>query len=124
MDTGGPNVMNPDCPSRDVLALACDKWTILVLNALANGPSRFSVVRADVRPITPKALTNTLRCLERDGLVTRTHHLEIPPRVDYELTELGHSMLRALRPLRAWAEAHTHDIVAAREEHDQRAAGQ
>ena len=89
------------------------KWTAKIVRCLEDGPRRFSELAAPLRGITPKVLTETLRTLERDGLVARTDSEENPPRVDYELTELGRSLLEPLRAVRRWAEAHVPDIQAA-----------
>jgi DNA-binding HxlR family transcriptional regulator len=112
------DVLNPDCPSRVVFQRIGDKWASLVVQVLADGPVRFSDLRKMVSVVTPKVLTHTLRSLERDGLVTRTIHPQIPPRVDYELTELGRSLLEPLAQLRQWAESHVPAILAARDAYD------
>src|SRR5215469_10879209 len=83
-----------DCRAvSEVLARVGDKWTVLVVTALGDGPKRFNEVRRDLGSISQRMLTLTLRGLERDGLVTRTVFPTIPPRVDYELTKLGYSVL-------------------------------
>jgi DNA-binding HxlR family transcriptional regulator len=86
---------------------------VFVSNALEHGPMRFVELKTHIRGITPKVLTETLRALQRDGLVTRTDYEENPPRVEYELTELGRSLLEPLRAVRRWAEAHVPEIQAA-----------
>ncbi len=119
MDTSQvADVMNPACPSRLVLQRLGGKWTPLVLQALADGPRRFSDLRAAVGGVTPKVLTQTLTAMARDGLLTRTHYPEIPPRVEYELTVLGRSALAPMAALRRWAEAHVTEIQAAQEAYD------
>ena len=87
--------------------------SVFVVNALERGPKRFVELKTHIQGITPKVLTETLRTLERDGLVTRTDYEENPPRVEYELTDLGRSLLEPLRAVRLWAEAHVPDIEAA-----------
>lgn len=121
MDTNGlpANVLDPDCPSRVVFQRIGDKWASLVVQVLADGPVRFSELRKMVHVVTPKVLTQTLRTLERDGLITRTVHAQVPPRVDYELTELGASLLEPLTLLRHWAEAHVPSILEARDAWDE-----
>lgn len=109
----GYNVMSATCPSRTVLHRIGARWTVFVVNALEHGPMRFVELKAHIRGITPKVLTETLRTLERDGLVTRTDYEERPPRVEYELTELGRSLLEPLRAVRRWAESHVPEIHAA-----------
>lgn len=121
MDTVGAsfNVLDPGCPSRVVLQRIGDKWTALVLQVLSDGPRRFSSIRSAVQPVTPKVLTQTLRTLERDGLLTRRIYAEVPPRVEYTLTSLGETLLEPLEAVRAWAENNTRSILLAREEYDE-----
>lgn len=121
MDTHdkGANIFDPNCPSRVVFQRVGDKWASLVIQVLAEGPVRFSDLRTKVSPITPKVLTQTLRALERDGLVTRTVHAQVPPKVDYELTPLGRSLLEPLAQLRLWAEEHVPSILTARDTYDE-----
>ncbi|MDQ0029830.1 winged helix-turn-helix transcriptional regulator [Arthrobacter bambusae] len=120
MDTSSlpANVLDPDCPSRVIFQRIGDKWASLVVQVLADGPIRFSELRKMVHVVTPKVLTQTLRTLERDGLITRTVHAQVPPRVDYELTELGASLLEPLTLLRLWAEDHVPSILKARDAYD------
>lgn len=113
------NVLDPECPSRVVFQRIGDKWASLVVQVLADGPVRFSELRKLVHVITPKVLTQTLRTLERDGLITRTVFAQVPPRVDYQLTELGLSLLVPLSLLREWAEAHVPGILEARDVYDE-----
>ena len=113
------NIFDPNCPSRVVFQRVGDKWASLVIQVLAGGPVRFSDLRSKVSPITPKVLTQTQRGLERDGLVTRTVHAQVPPRVDYELTPLGRSLLEPLAQLRLWAEEHVPSILTARDTYDE-----
>ena len=110
--------MNPACPSREVLRRIGERWTPLVIEALKNGPLRFTRLRETVGGVTPRVLTATLRGLEEDGLLTRTIYAEVPPRVEYELTPLGHSLLAPIAVNRRWAETHLGDILAARERWD------
>lgn len=112
------------CPSRQILDVLANKWTMLVMGALSAGPMRFGELRRRLDGITQKMLTQTLRSLERDGLVTRTVYPTIPPRVDYEATELGHSVTGLLDSIRVWSEDHINEILDAREVHDERAAGE
>ena len=112
------NAFDPDCPTRVVLDRVGDKWTVLVIGALAGGPLRFTELRARVGGVAPKVLTQTLRALERDGLLTRTVHAQVPPRVDYEITELGRSLTRPLAVLTDWAESHVGAIMASRERYE------
>nr|WP_211234735.1 helix-turn-helix domain-containing protein [Glycomyces arizonensis] len=109
------NVMAATCPSRTVLHRIGARWTVFVVNALEDEPMRFTELKAHIRGITPKALTETLRAMEADGLLARTDLGGNPPHVEYALTELGRSLLVPLRAVRQWAEAHVPDILAARE---------
>ena len=109
------DAFDPDCPTRVVLDRIGDKWTALVIGALAGGVLRFTELRAAVGGVAPKVLTQTLRALERDGLVTRTVHAQVPPRVDYELTDLGRSLTTPIATLTDWAETHVGQILSARE---------
>ena len=92
-----------DCPSRRLLDRIGDRWTVLIVGALDDGPYRFSQLAARVDGISQKMLAQTLRSLERDGFVTRTVYPEVPPRVEYELTALGRSLQQPLRALEDWA---------------------
>jgi DNA-binding HxlR family transcriptional regulator len=106
------------CPSRQLLDRIGDRWTVLVIGALTGGPLRFSALAARVEGVSQKMLTQTLRALERDGLVTRTVYAQIPPRVEYELTEAGHTLQEPLRALEDWAVTHMPDVLAARGRYD------
>ncbi len=99
-----------------------DKWTVLVVETLAKGPRRFNELRREIPSVSQRMLTLTLRNLERDGLVDRTVTPSIPPRVDYELTELGRSLQKPISGLANWALANVDAIDAARQEFDRRAA--
>ncbi|NNM46199.1 winged helix-turn-helix transcriptional regulator [Knoellia koreensis] len=116
-DLARGNAFDPECPTRVVLDRLGDKWTVLVIGALADGPLRFTELRARIGAVAPKVLTQTLRALERDGLLTRTVHAQVPPRVDYEITPLGRSLSAPLAVLTDWAEEHVGQIMASREEY-------
>lgn len=120
MDTVAPefNVMTLGCSSRLIMQRLGDKWTPLVLLALQGQPQRFSHIRERIGGVTPKVLTQTLRTLERDGLLTRTIYPEVPPRVEYELTELGLSVLEPMEILRLWSQEHAQKIIEARSSYD------
>src|ERR1700682_2621358 len=108
-----------DCRAvSEVLARVGDKWTVLVVTALGDGPKRFNELRRAVGSISQRMLTLTLRGLERDGLVTRTVEPTIPPRVDYELTKLGRTLLKPILALAVWAQEHGGDIQGARQRYD------
>jgi DNA-binding HxlR family transcriptional regulator len=101
-----------------ILARIGDKWTILVVGLLGQGPRRFNEIKRLVGGISQRMLTLTLKGLERDGLVTRTVTATVPPRVDYALTELGRDLLVPVGALRDWARKHEHRIEAARRRFD------
>ena len=110
-----------DCRAvSGVLARVGDKWSVLIIVLLGDGPKRFNEIKRLVGGISQRMLTLTLRGLERDGLVTRTLFPTIPPRVDYELTPLGRSLRCAVEPLGCWAQDHIADIHKAREKFDRR----
>ncbi len=111
------DVYSRDCPSRVALDRIGDRWTVLIIGLLENGPRRFSGIR-DAMGISPKVLTQTLRTLERDGLVARSAYAEIPPRVEYSLTPLGLTLCEPLAAIRDWAEGRIHEILAARQRYD------
>jgi DNA-binding HxlR family transcriptional regulator len=108
------------CPSRTSLARIANKWTAMVTIALSQGPLRFGQVRAAVDGISAKVLADTLRDLERDGIVTRTAYDQMPPRVEYELTALGRTLREPLSALAQWAEDHIEQVLVARAEYDAR----
>ncbi|MEU6711637.1 helix-turn-helix domain-containing protein [Nonomuraea sp. NPDC046802] len=113
MDTG--DVFDPNCPARVVLDRIGDKWSVLVLLGLAGGPMRFTRLRARMGGVTPKVLTQTLRAMESDGLVTREVFAEVPPRVEYTLTDLGHSLHGPVSVVAQWAEENVAEILRNRE---------
>ena len=110
----GADVMSEICPSRRVLALIADKWTMLILPALHEGPRRNSELMRAVGGVSQKMLTQTLRELERNGLIERHDYGEVPPRVDYRLTPLGRSLTGPIWALDRWAEKHFSEVEAAR----------
>jgi DNA-binding HxlR family transcriptional regulator len=113
-----------DCRAvNTVLARVGDKWSVLIVAMLGDGPKRFNEIKRMVGGISQRMLTLTLRGLERDGLVTRTVYPTVPPRVDYELTELGHSLWKPVEALGAWARQNQAEIAAARLRFDARANG-
>jgi DNA-binding HxlR family transcriptional regulator len=108
------------CRARDVLDRVGDKWSVLVIGLLGDGTRRFTDILRSVDGISQRMLTVTLRGLERDGIVTRTVHPVVPPRVDYTLTPMGQTLLRTIRQLIEWADEHTGDIDDARVRYDSR----
>ena len=101
-----------------MLARVGDKWSVLIVRALGPGPRRFNDLKRDIGTISQRMLSLTLRGLERDGLVSRTVFPTVPPRVDYALTELGHSLWEPVEALGAWAQRHHPEIAAARRRFD------
>jgi DNA-binding HxlR family transcriptional regulator len=112
------DAFDADCPTRVVLDRIGDKWTVLVVSALSSGTMRFTQLRTRVGSVAPKVLTQTLRALERDGVLTRTVYAQVPPRVEYQLTDLGHSLVTPIAAIQEWAESHVSHVLAARESYD------
>jgi DNA-binding HxlR family transcriptional regulator len=108
-----------ECPTRQLLGSLSDKWLGLVLGALGEGPKRHGELARRIAGVSQKMLTQTLRMLERDGLVTRTVTPSVPVRVDYELTPLGRTLLPVMVGIKDWAEAHMDEVNAARHAYDQ-----
>jgi len=108
------------CRAREVLQRVGDKWSVLVIDLLGQGTMRFSELHRAIDGITARMLTVTLRGLERDGIVTRTIHPVIPPRVEYALTPMGRTLLATIGQLVAWADSHLPEIEAARAAYDAR----
>lgn len=104
--------------SRDAIELLSDKWRISVLHALELGPRRTGALKKAIAEVSPKVLTQTLRGMERDGLILRSVHTVIPPRVEYQLTQMGKSVIPPLRNLCHWAKAHVPERDRARREYD------
>ncbi len=102
----------------DILNRIGDKWSVMVVGYLRGGTMRFNELRHTIGGISQRMLTLTLRNLERDGLVSRTVYPEIPPRVEYQLTELGRTLLPSIDALWAWAAAHQHEVGEARRTYD------
>jgi DNA-binding HxlR family transcriptional regulator len=108
------------CRHREILNRIGDKWAIYAIGRLSDGPLRFTELQRGIEGITARMLTVTLRGLERDGIVTRTMHQVIPPRVDYELTPLGKTLLDTIDQLLTWADTHAEEIGAAQAAYDAR----
>jgi len=114
------SVYKQDCPSRQVLDRIGDTWSVLIIGSLADGPLRFTELAARIGGVSPKMLTQTLRGLERDGMISRTVHPVVPPKVEYALTDLGASLLDLVSALGSWAERHIADVIDARTAYDAR----
>lgn len=113
------NVFDPACPTRSLLDRIGDKWTVLIVCALRDGPLRFGEVKRAIGGPAPKVLTAVLRSLERDGMLTRRVYTASPLRVDYELTPLGRSLRLVVDYLRHWAEKNVDKVAKARARHAQ-----
>ncbi len=120
MDSIAPDISANCSAMSDVLSRIGDKWSVMVVGRLAQGPIRFNTLRREIGGISQRMLTLTLRNLERDGLVIRTMYPEIPPRVEYELTSLGRTLLPAINALWDWTVDHHSDIVESRLDYDAR----
>ncbi len=114
------DVYNEHCPTRVVLDRIADKWTVLIVGALEEKKKRFGELRREVGGVSQKMLTQTLRGLERDGIVSRTVYASVPPKVEYALTELGRTLVGILEEIRDWSEQHIDGVLTAREEFDGR----
>ena len=112
------DVYNEHCPTRMVLDRIADKWTVLIVGALENKTKRFGELRREIGGVSQKMLTQTLRGLERDGLVTRVVYASVPPKVEYSLTELGRTLVRIVEAIRGWSEKNIEDVLKARENYD------
>lgn len=111
--------MFPECPVRNVLARTGDKWSMLVMHELAQSEisMRFGELNKSLPDVSQKVLSQTLRRLEEDGFVTRTVYAEVPPRVEYALTERAESFMKACQPMVEWAVAHFAEIMASRRQY-------
>lgn len=119
IEKDGVGAVQASCrPVTDILARVGDKWSVMIVMLLAAGPRRFNEMRRAINGISQRMLTLTLRGLERDGLVTRTVFPTIPPRVDYELTELGQSLRKPIEALGEWAFKSRPEVEAARARFD------
>ncbi|WP_261576289.1 winged helix-turn-helix transcriptional regulator [Frankia gtarii] len=117
-----PDMFHPACPNSVMPIRIGDKWSAMVVVCLEQGPRRFSELRVPMHITTPKVLTQTLRALERDGMITRTVHAEVPPRVEYELTSLGRALLDLIATSCRWADEHLPALLAARDAYASRTA--
>jgi len=114
------NAFKACCPSRSVLQHVADKWTVLIICALTGRTLRFGELRREVDGISQKMLTQVLRGLERDGLVSRTVYATVPPRVEYSLTDLGRGLVEILGPIHCWLASNMDNVLAARAAFDER----
>lgn len=112
------NAYNSLCPTRQVLNRIADKWTVLVVSSLEGSTKRFNVLQREIDGVSQKMLTQTLRGLERDGLVTRKIYATVPPKVEYSLTPLGDTLVVLLRSIRVWSETHIEQVMTAQDNYD------
>jgi DNA-binding HxlR family transcriptional regulator len=117
--TAQPNVLDQNCESRQTLDRVADKWSALIVYALVRGPMRHGQLKREVQGISQKMLTQTLRSMERDGLVTRRVFDQVPPHVEYALTPLGETLTEPLVAICRWSMDHLPDVQRARAEWDQ-----
>jgi DNA-binding HxlR family transcriptional regulator len=115
-----PNPYDADCPTRLILDRIGDKWAVLVLGLLEDGPVRFNQLRRSIEGLSQKMLSQTLKNLERDGLVDRRAFATVPVTVEYSITPLGRTLAATLDSLRLWAETHIADVLAAQKQYDAR----
>lgn len=115
---GRYDVLSAACPTRQVINRIGDRWSLLVLYALEHGTLRFQELRRAVDGVSQKMLTQTVRALERDGLVKRTVYASVPPRVEYALTPLGRGLTERIAAIRVWAYENIDDIERARRNFD------
>ena len=106
------------CPARQLVDRISNKWVTLVISALADGPQRYSDLSRRIAGVSQKMLTQTLRNLERDGLLSRQVTPSVPVRVDYELTPLGVTLMPLIRHIKSWAESHMDKVATSREAYD------
>lgn len=112
------SVCDDSSPSRQVLALIANKWTAIIIYCLSQGKKRYSELQREINGISQKMLTQTLRSLERDGIVERKVYAVVPPMVEYSLTPLGETLIEPLCHLCQWAETHISEVEAARDRYD------
>ncbi len=117
------DVFNDRCPTRQVLNRIADKWTVMIVARLAERTMRFGALKRDIGGISQKMLAQTLRGLERDGLVARAVYAEVPPRVEYSLTPLGRTLVQVLVQIKQWAEGNIESVLAAQQAYDQAEKG-
>lgn len=117
---GGADAYLRGCPSRMVLEFLANKWTMLTISALSGDRLRYGELRRRLDGVSPKMLSQTLRALERNGMITRTQYPTVPPQVDYELTPLAESLRETVAAIKQWAEDHADELTAAQKAYDER----
>ncbi len=116
------DIYNERCPTRIVLDRIADKWTVLIVGALEDKTKRFGELRREIGGVSQKMLTQTLRGLERDGIVNRKVYASVPPKVEYSLTELGETLVGILHAIGEWSENNIERVLRARKDYDARTA--
>ncbi|PCJ33062.1 MAG: HxlR family transcriptional regulator [Gammaproteobacteria bacterium] len=114
------DIYNKNCPTRQVLNRIADKWTVLIVGALAQRTKRFSELKKEIDGISQKMLTQTLRGMERDGLISRKVYPTVPPKVEYTLTDLAMSLISMLGEIRQWSEGNIETVIQAQQRYDNR----
>ena len=112
------DVYNESCPTRQVLNRIADKWTVLIIGALSERTKRFGELKKEISGVSQKMLTQTLRGMERDGLVTRKVYPTVPPKVEYTLTELGLTLVEMLELIRHWSEKNIETVLESQKKYD------
>jgi len=112
------DVYNKHCPTRLVLDRIADKWTVLVVDSLATETKRFGQLKRELDGVSQKMLTQTLRGLERDGIVHRKVYPTVPPKVEYSLTDLGRTLVTLVEQVRQWSEGHIEHVQQAQQRYD------
>ena len=108
------NVLDQNCPSRKLLEILANKWTMLIIRVLSRGTQRYKQLHRQIGGVTEKMLIQTLRQLEEDGLITRKIYDVVPPQVEYSLTTLGETLIEPIDAITNWAEQHIQEVEAAR----------
>lgn len=114
------DIYNERCPTRIVLDRIADKWTVLIVGSLQDKTKRFGELRREIGGVSQKMLTQTLRGLERDGIVVRKVYASVPPKVEYSLTDLGQTLVPILEAIGHWSESNIEDVLKARIDYDAR----
>lgn len=120
MPTERGDVFAAQCPTRSLLDRLADKWTVLILSTLSQGPMRFNALKRRIEGVSQKMLSQTLRQLERDGLVSRVVEATVPVSVTYAMTPLGETLVAAIQPVIEWAETRMDSVAAAQARYDAR----
>ena len=116
------NVYDRKCPTRLVLDRIADKWTVLIVGLLSQETKRFGQLKRELDGVSQKMLTQTLRGLERDGVVSRKVYPTVPPKVEYSLTTLGYTLVDLLKGIRNWSEGNIEKVIKAQKEYDSRSS--